>query len=112
MQLVIRIGEGEMYPRGYGVAWREWECNRTACMPVPLNIVCGLARRLYFWSRRCVAAPTARDKMLIMAHLDGYSKGRAAERERIAKQPSKYEVFYKNLMKQLGEPELIEDWKR
>jgi hypothetical protein len=31
--------EGEMYPPGYGLAWREWSTPRAVCYPIGLNIV-------------------------------------------------------------------------
>ena len=31
------------------MAWHDFATNRIVVMPVPLNIVCGLARRFWLW---------------------------------------------------------------
>ncbi len=54
MKWSIRLPEGDEIPRGYGVAWRDWSSYRAICMPIPLNLVAGLARRMWFTTMRGV----------------------------------------------------------
>lgn len=73
MKFFQEIGEGEMFPRGHGIAWRRWECNRTVTAAVPFNLVCGWARDFYRWLS--YRTPTALDKLEINAHHNGYVAG-------------------------------------
>lgn len=40
----IFIGNGQKYPRWYGLAWIDFERNAAVCYPIPLNII---ARTVY-----------------------------------------------------------------
>lgn len=42
-------------PRGYGVAWKEWEKARLLFAPIPFNILVGLIIWTYHWVRIGVA---------------------------------------------------------
>lgn len=45
----FRLGmEGCYLPRGYGIAWREWQALRVWCCPIPFNLMVGGARWLWF----------------------------------------------------------------
>lgn len=38
-------------PAFFGVAWHDNMRNRSVCLPVPLNIIAGVARDAYYWLR-------------------------------------------------------------
>jgi hypothetical protein len=46
---VIRreIQQGECIPAGYGIAWRRWDCDRTVCYPIPLNLLASFLHDLW-----------------------------------------------------------------
>jgi hypothetical protein len=50
---VIRklIWRGERYPKGYGVAWLDYQRNAAVCYPIPLNVV---MRAAYLAWVRCL----------------------------------------------------------
>ncbi len=45
------IEEGQVLPRGYGFAYREWHRRTYVAYPFPLNHVVAAARNLWFWCR-------------------------------------------------------------
>lgn len=47
--IVKRIGEGEMLPPFYGVAWAEVYSRRIVCLPVPLNLAAALFRATWLF---------------------------------------------------------------
>jgi hypothetical protein len=49
--LVRRIDQGEIIPRGYGIAWLRWGSPHAVIMPVPLNLIAGALRRAWFWGK-------------------------------------------------------------
>ena len=51
MQLRIFVPEGEELPRGYGLAWREFNRPGAICMPMPFNRIARAARQLFIWIR-------------------------------------------------------------
>lgn len=44
--------EGEILPRGYGVAWYSPWTNQAYCLPIPLNRIAGGFRAWWFQLRR------------------------------------------------------------
>ena len=46
--LFREVRQGEMFPRFYGRAWHSWARDTATCMPIPLNVVAGFLRWLYF----------------------------------------------------------------
>jgi hypothetical protein len=46
--MIQRINHGEMLPWGYGRAWRDYERFQSVVMPIPINIIVGGLRSLYF----------------------------------------------------------------
>lgn len=40
----IRIRDGQVIPKWYGLAWVEWESNEAVCMPLGLNLLAALTR--------------------------------------------------------------------
>lgn len=50
--LVKYVGEGERFPRGYGLAWRCWDRREAGTLPVPLNLVARFLRKVWI-SVRC-----------------------------------------------------------
>lgn len=48
MNIIKKIRPGEMLPAWYGIAWREWDQDMTVCLPLGLNLICALARNLYY----------------------------------------------------------------
>lgn len=45
---VRRVGDCELIPRGYGVAWRSFGSATAVCLPMPFNIIAGFARTVWF----------------------------------------------------------------
>jgi hypothetical protein len=39
------------YPKGYGVAYRDWNSNRILMAPMPFNILIGFLTWSYDWTR-------------------------------------------------------------
>jgi hypothetical protein len=46
-RLFVRVGEGSMVPRGYGVTYIEPHIRETVCSPILLNVIFGLIRRVW-----------------------------------------------------------------
>lgn len=65
--LVRVVAEGTVLPAGYGVAWIRWSTGDAICLPVPLNIAAGAARRAWHWAK----VPRA----LVMDPRQAYNKG-------------------------------------
>lgn len=42
------IAEGDDFPRWFGLAWRHPHRLTAVLMPVPLNLIAGIGRRLWF----------------------------------------------------------------
>jgi hypothetical protein len=80
MQIVIRVPyqkyvrEGEIMPRGYGLAWREVNRPVFVCLPIPLNLVARWAREFWFaiWSTLAYRGLSARESR----ELDAWHRGR------------------------------------
>lgn len=51
MKFLVRLQEGELIPPFHGVAWVEFMSNRAVCLPIPLNVVAGSLRSIWFWLR-------------------------------------------------------------
>jgi|GEM_PF-6171247 hypothetical protein len=49
IQRIVR--EGELMPRFYGIAWRNYFRREAVCFPVPLNVILAFARQAYLWIR-------------------------------------------------------------
>ncbi|MFL9670457.1 hypothetical protein WIX39_026240 [Variovorax sp. AB1(2024)] len=51
MSIKKEIREGNLIPAWYGVAWTEYREGSLYghCLPIPLNLIAGWARRLYLW---------------------------------------------------------------
>jgi hypothetical protein len=62
----IEVVEGEMLPRGYGLAWRRWDRHATVCLPLGLNIIAGVLRAIYQRIQRGIN-PTPFEKELAKA---------------------------------------------
>jgi len=43
------VRDGEMIPKGYGVAWVDYVCDRAVYYPIGLNMVISFSRDVYFW---------------------------------------------------------------
>lgn len=54
----VRVPVHEMAPAFYGQAWFDAETSELVCMPIPFNLLFGMARRLYYFCKGGVAAPT------------------------------------------------------
>ena len=39
--------DGEMIPRFYGIAWREWNTYHRICYPIPFHLIIGFCRFIY-----------------------------------------------------------------
>ncbi len=45
----FQLEEGMAAPWGWGMAWRDYAREFVVIMPIPLNIVMGVVRRVYLW---------------------------------------------------------------
>ena len=54
--LVREVRNGEMIPRGWGIAYRSWHRSASTAMPIPLNMIVGILRWLW---HSCLRAPCA-----------------------------------------------------
>lgn len=66
------IDEGEMLPRGYGVAWEDATtylqggCFTVVCYPVPLNLLFRWARNSYwFLAHKCLGKLPYPERMIV-----------------------------------------------
>ena len=49
MKFFHKIGEGEIIPAWYGLAWREMSSYGAMCMPIPFNIIAAMLRSIYIF---------------------------------------------------------------
>lgn len=77
MRWQITIPEGAEFPRGYGLAYRNWMTLNAVCMPVPLNVIVGAGRRFWFALVHGVR-PSRWDAKVICARREGWQAGWAA----------------------------------
>jgi hypothetical protein len=47
--LVRVVAQGHVTPRGFGVAWIDWQTDNAVCMPMPLNVLAAAGRRAWTW---------------------------------------------------------------
>ena len=68
----VYLTEGGRLPNGWGIAW--WEADRLAwaILPIPFNIIFGLARKLYWTLAFNRWSATKRDKELMKARSDAF----------------------------------------
>jgi len=72
-RVIRKVAMGENIPGFYGIAWVTYNAPVAYCAPVPLNLVIGLARGVWFWLRhgwRDMAVTTH------AAYAQGLQKGR------------------------------------
>lgn len=78
--LVHELKPGEVPPKFYGPAWREWPSARLFFMPVPLNWIVAVARvtyaRMVYGTRPWVDHPT-------LAYRKGYTDGFEQARRKV-----------------------------
>ena len=43
----VLLEMGSRPPRGWGLAWRDLRTGRAVALPIPLNLLAGLVRRIY-----------------------------------------------------------------
>ncbi|HDY68572.1 MAG TPA: hypothetical protein ENH85_12375 [Candidatus Scalindua sp.] len=74
---------GEKMPRWYGVAYYTEHIG--VCYPVPLNLLVGLIRKLWYWMVRGIS-PSKIDKQISHAYqegmLEGYKQGTKSRHNR------------------------------
>ena len=51
------LREDEALPPGYGIAWYNPQFHTTTCYPIPINLLMGWLRAIYFWLRRGPVTP-------------------------------------------------------
>jgi hypothetical protein len=75
LKIIKTLGEGEMLPRWYGVAWQSswWEGKpKVVCLPVPMNVLARVARDAFIYlSTFGVDIPASPRS----AYLKGYAEG-------------------------------------
>ena len=49
MRIRKLIWQGERYPRGYGMAWLDFQRNAAVCYPIPLNVIVRAAYLVWVW---------------------------------------------------------------
>lgn len=49
--MIKRIKEGQLIPRGYGIAWHDFMSGQYSCLPIGINVVAAFARNMYLWLR-------------------------------------------------------------
>jgi hypothetical protein len=91
MKLIRYVNQCERIPDGWGLAWRDWTCQRGAVMPIPLNLLAWLALAVY---RGLAMLPPTRLERAMSAqytasHRDGHRVGYARGRK------DEYEMFKK-----------------
>jgi len=69
------IGEGEMLPKGYGVAYQNWSNFTAVCYPFPLNHLIGSIVK--FWWKYRNQKPTEYIVKLSERYNDGFKHGLA-----------------------------------
>lgn len=47
--LAKRVGQGELYPRGYGFAYHRYDLHYGICYPLGLNVLVRLVRKFWIW---------------------------------------------------------------
>ena len=68
------VRHGERLPRGYGVAWREFDRDCSVVMPIPINVLASWVRRAWHWFRHGVK-PSVYDSAVIEAYHKGHMDG-------------------------------------
>lgn len=43
------VRQGQLIPRGYGLAWLQWDCDAAIFLPIPINVVARLGRTVWLW---------------------------------------------------------------
>jgi len=77
--LIKRIADGEMIPRFYGLAWRDYYRNKAVCLPLGFNLIAGLVRSVYVSLMHGSKAVASNPR-------DAYHQGLAAGRASVEKQ--------------------------
>lgn len=70
----IRIEEGQMIPKFYGVAYRDYDTLYAICYPIPLNIFMGLWNKILIWFKHG-------HKLYENGYTKGHSEGKRLGRE-------------------------------
>lgn len=73
--ILRRVGQGEVMPRLYGLAWVRYDAPYAVFMPIPLNLIARGCRVAWMWAKRGGAAVPADPA-------EAYAAGRRAERAR------------------------------
>ena len=72
--LIAKVGEGECIPKGYGLAWREFDRVESIFLPVPFNIIVSFARSVY-WHMVMAFYPSKIDEIASKSRGDGFELG-------------------------------------
>jgi hypothetical protein len=80
MTLRRLIWQGERYPRGYGMAWLDYQRNAAVCYPIPLNVVMRAVYLAWVWAmcpfgvrpfeHRCAALTLENERLRAIAGFD------------------------------------------
>ena len=71
---------GEKIPLGYGIAWQMVDRNAYVILPIPINLIAGLARRIWRAMLFGIGRP-AMDKAIHQAYERGLEEGRKKARK-------------------------------
>jgi hypothetical protein len=78
----MRLAEGSRIPKGYGMAWMEPDIEQYVCLPVPVNILAAVARRVWHWLIHGLA-PFIVDRKVADARREGFIAGVASQQARL-----------------------------
>ena|ERR1044072_8448274 len=67
----IAVSEGQRIPKWYGMCWYEYSTHYAICAPIPLNLIYGGIRTIYYWLLKGFAS-SALDAKLAEADRRGY----------------------------------------
>ena len=71
-----QLCEGELVPRGYGLAWQRYDMDMSVYLPIPINIIASKMREYYF--RLVIGCDQLDASAYMKGHRKGYGSGRDA----------------------------------
>jgi hypothetical protein len=78
MKLLIKVPQGGLLPKYYGVAWADWRSRDAYCLPIGLNLIGAMVRAAYLWLRTAVYEVPLDPRAAFEAGLrasEGYQQG-------------------------------------
>lgn len=95
------IYEGRTLPRGYGVAYREYDRLVAVAYPIPLNVIISYVRKL--WLKLKTSESLLKDvktEAYRMGHYEGYELGKKTAEDKVVEWAKDYfKAMNKNIKK-------------